>query len=525
MLAKLIGAIFKPSRRQLPVTATRTSGDGAAIARSGPLPADYAQRAEALVKAGTINAAFECYRSWAQAEPRAIEAYVGMGNTLVDLWSIEDAVAAYSSALALAPGSGKLLSTLLFHSHYLFPVNQERLFGLHRRYGEVMRKSRPSRGAGFALAPDPERRLRIGYVSPNLSRHSVGYFMEPVIEHHDRRHFEVYCYYTHELSDDATRRIRELADAWRDAAKVTDDALERMIRDDEIDILIDLAGHSKGNRLAVFARKAAPVQMTWLGYPDTTGLDTVDFRITDGTSDPSPSAELRHTERLLRLDDVFLCYKPPHDSPPVNMRPASEVVFASFNNISKVNRRLIEAWARILARVPGSRLILKSAALNYADAADRVLECCENCGIDPGRVELHGWIKDRHHHLQLYNNIDIALDTFPYNGTTTTCEALWMGVPVISLAGDVHMARVGATLLRSVGKPDLVAQSIDQYTDVAVALACDHARRASLRATLRDALRASPLLDHAGFTAKLERGFRESWAAWCARHHAQDTQR
>jgi len=522
MLAKFISAIFKPSRDTLSETANSALSGHAPFEVDGDAPEDFGRRAEKLIKAGRVGTALECYRDWAQANPRADVPFIGMGNTLADLWSLDEAVAAYGKALELSPNSGKIFSALLFYSHYLAPADREHLFRLHRRFGDMMRSTRPPRGTSFESVPDPERRLRVGYVSPNFSRHSVGYFIEPVIEYHDRRRFEIYCYYAHRSSDETTRRIRNISDGWRDVAEASNDALEEMIRRDQIDILVDLAGHSKDNRLGVFARKAAPIQMTWLGYPDTTGLDTVDFRITDRVADPAPAAESVHTERLLRLDDVFLCYKPPQDSPPVTARarPASGVVFASFNSIAKVNKHLIEVWARILARVPGSRLILKSAALDYTDTVERVLECCETCGIEPERIELHGWIKDRRDHLSHYHDIDIALDTFPYNGTTTTCEALWMGVPVVSLAGDVHMSRVGATILRSAGLAELTAGNTRAYTDIAVALACDHGRRGALRASLRDMLRSSPLLDHAGFTAGLERAYRERWTAWCARAHA-----
>jgi protein O-GlcNAc transferase len=227
-----------------------------------------------------------------------------MGNVLVDLWAIENAIAAYEKALEIAPYSSAIFSAVLFHSHYLDPVDRERIFERHRRFGEMMRKARPPRNARFALARDPRRRIRIGYVSPNFSRHSVGYFVEPIIRHHDRKHFEIFCYYAHRLSDETTARIHRLADGWRDIADASDDTVETMIRNDGIDILVDLAGHSKGNRLEIFARKPTPIQMTWLGYPNTTGLETVDFRITDSVTDPAPAAEQLHTERLLRIGDI-----------------------------------------------------------------------------------------------------------------------------------------------------------------------------------------------------------------------------
>ena len=467
------------------------------------------QQAEAMAKAGQLNAALECYRACVQAYPHAVDAHLGMGNVLVDLWSIEEAIAAYGAALALAPQSSAIFSAWLFHTHYLVVPDPMRTLALHQRFGEMMRRASGRGQEGFALARDPGRRIRIGYLSPNFSRHSVGYFVEPVIRHHDRSRFEIYCYYSHPLTDETTRRIRGLADGWRDIAAADDDAVETMIRNDRIDILVDLAGHSKGNRLGVFARKPAPIQMTWLGYPDTTGLDAVDYRITDRVADPEPEAEQRHTERLLRIDDIFLCYQPPADSPPAGARasPASKMVFASCNNIAKLNEPTIRAWGQILSQVPESRLIVKSAPLGYADTVDRVLECFEQNGIDTARIELRGWISDRRQHLDFYSGVDIALDTFPYNGTTTTCEALWMGVPVVSLAGTAHMSRVGVTILRCAGLPEFIAGSVEEYVAIAIAIAQDGAQRAALRASLRNKLLASPLLDHTGFTRKLERHF------------------
>jgi predicted O-linked N-acetylglucosamine transferase (SPINDLY family) len=500
MLAKLFGHLFR-------------SRDGA-----GRDCAEFLRRAEAMVKAGQLNAALEVYRECMLEYPQSVDACLGAAGTLADLWAMDEAAAMYERAWQLAPASGVIYSALLFHRHYRSPVDAPQMFDAHRRFGEMMRGTVPPVGVRFAQAPDPDRRLRIGYVSPNFSRHSVGYFIEPVLRCHDRERYEVFCYYSHPQADDATERMRGLADGWRDVAGAADAAVECAIRDDKIDILFDLAGHTKGNRLGVFARRAAPVQMTWLGYPDTTGLAGIGYRITDGTADPAPAAEQRHTEELLRMADGFLCYQPPSDAPAaVPREAATEVVFSSFNNIAKLNDETLRMWGQILAAVPASRLALKASALNYPDTVDRLLDSCERAGIDPARVELRGWIAGRQQHLELYGEIDIALDTWPYNGTTTTCEALWMGVPVITLAGEVHMSRVGATLLRSAGLDDLVAHSAAEYVDIAVALAGDAARRHSLRAGLRARLQASPLLDHAGFTRQLEAHCRRAWGAWCER--------
>lgn len=467
-----------------------------------------------LARKGALTRALQRYRAALAADPACLDAWLGIGNVSVDLWMLDEAVAAYGHAQALAPRSAAIRSALLFHQHYAAVIDAPALFEAHRRAGEqLMVNAAPATPAGRSAAAG--RRLRIGYVSPNFSRHSAGYFIEPVIRYHDREQFEVFCYYAHAKSDDVTARFRAMADGWRDIPKTDGSELAAMVRADGIDVLVDLAGHSKANRLAAFAHKAAPLQVTWLGYPDTTGLPAIDLRITDAIADPVPQADAVNSERLVRIAGGFLCYQPPADSPPVadHVNPASAVVFCSFNNIAKLNAGMVRLWSAILEAVPGSRLVLKSAPLNFAETADRVLESFEAFGIAAGRVEVRGWIAEREQHLHLYDGVDIALDTYPYNGTTTTCEALWMGVPVVTRAGSVHMSRVGASLLHAAGLDTLVAHDAQGYVDIAVALANDVARRRELRATLRQRLAASALLDHAGFTRKLEQVYRDAFAA------------
>jgi predicted O-linked N-acetylglucosamine transferase (SPINDLY family) len=499
LLLKLLSGLLGASRREAPPAAP-----------AEPAPEALRREAEAFERAGRLDEALERYREWAHRDPRAVDAWLGVGNVLADRWSIPEAVEAYRAALRLQPDSPAIGSGVLFFSHYLAPADPDALFDLHRRFGETMRRTHPPRPGRQSRPPETARRIRVGYVSPNFSRHSVGYFIAPVIAAHDRERFEVFCYYTHRLSDDATARIRASADGWRDVATVSDDALEAVIREDRIDVLVDLSGHCKGNRLAVFARKPAPLQVTWLGYPDTTGLDAIDVRITDAVADPAPEADARHTERLWRVDGSFLAYEPPPDCPAVAERGGAPVVFGSFNHAAKLNEPTIALWADILARVPGSRLVLKSGLFDHVVTRDRVVECFERHGVAAARIEVEGWRADRTSHLGLYGGVDVALDTHPYNGTTTTCEALWMGVPVVSRAGRAHMSRVGASILRCAGLDELVADSDARYVEVAVALARDGQRRAALRATLRDRLRASPLLDHAGFTRQLERCYLQS---------------
>jgi predicted O-linked N-acetylglucosamine transferase (SPINDLY family) len=362
------------------------------------------------------------------------------------------------------------------------------------------------------------RRLRIGYVSPDFRRHSVSYFIEPILEAHDRSQFEVFCYADELHSDEVTRRLRGLADHWRNIASLDDEQLAQRVREDGIDILIDLAGHTEHNRLLAFARRPAPVQMTYLGYPNTTAMPAIQYRITDAVCDPQGSAKRWHVEELLRVPGCFLCYRMPADMPEVHPLPAGEsgpITFGSFNNFLKVSDSALIFWERMMKEVAGSRLMLKFRSLSDRGTRERVLARLERHGIAPERVELLGYEMDFWQHLELYRRMDIALDPFPYNGTTTTCEALAMGVPVVCLAGEVHAARVGASLMHAVGLDELVARTLGEYVRIATGLASDRARLRAMRSGLRARLAASALTDAVGTTRRIEALYRSAWVEWC----------
>ena len=293
---------------------------------------------------------------------------------------------------------------------------------------------------------------------------------------------------------------------WRDIDKLSDAETARLIREDRIDILVDLAGHTGNNRLGIFAAKPAPVQMTWMGYPNTTGLTTIDYRITDGVADPG-GEEVYYSEKLLRLDGCFLCFQPHPDAPEVAPLPALEnghVTFGSFNNFSKINPGVLHLWAEVLKQVPGSRLLLKCPALTDTDVRDRASAALQSLGIGAERLDLLGHTRTRQEHLALYGGVDIALDTFPYNGTTTTCEALWMGVPVLSLVGKHHAGRVGASLLTAADLAGWLADTPESLVAIARAVATDVAGLARLRGSLRGQLSDSSLCDAIGFVRHLE---------------------
>lgn len=402
-----------------------------------------------------------------------------------------------------------------FVSNYDERCSPARRLALHRAMAARLPVLAPP-----ALGPRPAtggagRRVRVGYLSPDFYDHPVVSFVEPLLTHHDRSRFEVLLYATHVREDAVCRRLRGLGHRWLDARALDDAALLARLRGDGLDVLIDLAGNTATNRLAVLAARAAPVQVAAIGYPCTTGLPAMDLRLADALTDP-PAAQgadgpdAWHTERLLRLPGCFLCYRPHDDAAPVAPPPATRaggtVTFGSFNNAAKIGPETLNLWAGVLSRVPGSRLLLKAAGLGDAAVARALRDRAAASGIDPARLELVGFTPSPREHLALYARVDIALDTTPYAGTTTTCEALDHGVPVVTLArpGAAHAARVGASLLAAAGLERLVAESPERYAQIAADLAADVAALASLRACLRDRLRSGPLCDGAGYARRFE---------------------
>jgi predicted O-linked N-acetylglucosamine transferase (SPINDLY family) len=348
----------------------------------------------------------------------------------------------------------------------------------------------------------------------------VAFFLEPLLAHLDRGQFEIFLYHDHPRVDVMSERLRQHAVQWRHFAGMSHAAVEAAIRADAPDILVDLAGHTGLNRLMLFARRLAPVQITYLGYPDTTGLREMDYRFVDAITDPVGEAEAFHTERLVRFAPTAWSYSPPLVAPECAPSPAAAtgvVTFGCFNNFSKVTDTTLRTWSQILAAVPGSRLLLKGQGLEDPVAVAALRARVVGLGLDPSRVDLLGRMPRLAAHLEAYGRVDIALDTFPYHGTTTTCEALWMGCPVVTLPGDRHASRVGASLLTSVNRTAWIARDWPDYVRIAVALAGDRAGLVRERASLREAVRTSPLMDHAGQGARFGSALRACWAAWCAK--------
>jgi predicted O-linked N-acetylglucosamine transferase (SPINDLY family) len=494
----------------------------AALKRALVLKSDYAEAhanlGSALRRSNRLEEAVVAHHRALDLKPDYAEAFYNLGNALANQGKLEAATTALQRALMLKPDYAKAHDNLLLNMNYDGRFSQQDIFAESRRWDEAHAALRNGRERIYANDRGPDRKLRIGYLSPDFRTHSVSYFVEPLIAAHDRHSFEVFCYAEVKIPDDKTARYKALADAWRSTVGATDSAVADWIQEDRIDILVDLAGHTAKNRLAVFTMAPAPVQVTWLGYPNTTGLSVMDYRLTDEIADPKGAADTLYSETLVRLPNGFLCLSPMDEAPEVTEAPGlteGHVTFGSFNNLSKVTPEVVETWARILDRVPGSRLLIKNRSLADEATRNRYLEMFLSHGVDSARVELFAWIESSSGHLGLYNRVDIALDTFPYNGTLTTFEALWMGVPVVTLCGDRHSGRVGASILTRVGLVDLIAETKDAYIETAVRLADAEDQLSELRRSLRDRVQTSPLCDSRGFAQDVETEYRKMWHLWC----------
>ncbi len=459
---------------------------------------------------GNFAEAIECARRVLAIDSNRADVWNNLGNALMRQGEIDNAIAAYRRSIDLDPNRSEARSNLLLTLHYSPRQTPQQIFQEHLRLAPA------AHPAAHDNPRDPERKLRVGYVSADFFAHSVGYFIESLIEKHDRERYEIFCYSDVPRPDEVTGRLKSRASVWRRTVALADDDVCKLIRADRIDILIDLAGHTAYNRLAVFAQKPAPVQVTYLGYPDTTGMSSIDWRLTDSLADPSGEADSFSVEKLFRIDPCAWCYRPYENAPSIPRRdPARPIMFGSFNALPKINDDVVETWAKIVSAVEGSRLLIKAGGLSSSDAADRLRRAFAAQGVSGDRLELSGQVIDTIQHLAMYHRVDIALDTFPYNGTTTTCEAMWMGVPVVTLAGPTHAGRVGVSLLNSVGLNEIIGRSPRKYIEEAIGLARNRPRLASLHENLRIRMQQSPLLDAEAHTRRIELALRSMWRAWC----------
>jgi predicted O-linked N-acetylglucosamine transferase (SPINDLY family) len=485
-----------------------------------------------------------------ELNPSSAEAYNNLGNILRDQSSFDEAESAYRSALRIAPGMPRALSNLgcvlkdrgeldealncfrqaiarepdfvEAHCNYLYTIqfhpdyDSRRIRDEHaewgRRFGTPLRPTLTN----HTNERNPDRRIRVGYVSPDFHEHAVGRFLLPLLRHHDHQRHEVICYSDTQTPDHVTDQIRARSDRWNHTAALADDELADLVRAQGVDVLVDLTLHMANNRLLSFAHKPAPVQVTWLGYAGTTGLDAMDYRLTDPHLDPPGVNDGDYCERSIHLPQSYWCYEAPQCAGEVEPLPATEagyVTFGCLNNFCKVSNQTLGMWVRLLQSVPDSRMILHAHMGSHRLRFNRMLAAE---GIDPHRIIFMG-VKPLREYLDTYAQaIDIALDPFPYNGGTTTCDALWMGVPVVTLAGQRAVSRAGVSLLTNVGLPELIAQSPEQYVAIARGLARDLPRLGQLRATLRSQMQNSPLMDAPRFARDIENAYRTMWQVFCA---------
>lgn len=471
---------------------------------------------------GHTDQALACHERALAADPNFSTARFGRAQALHLSHRMDEAVEEYGRFLAANPQVLAARSCRLFALHHVNGLGREALFAEHVSYGRILG---PAPAGELPNDPAPHRRLRVAVLSPDLREHSCAYFLEPLLRHLDRTAFELYLYHDHFRTDAVSARLQSLAAVWRNFVGQPDAAVEKVIRADAPDLLIDLAGHTgSSNRLPLFARRLAPVQITYLGYPNTTGVAAMDYRFTDAIVDPIGEADAFATEKLVRFAPTAWCYAPPADSPAPGPAPSAQgqpVTFGCFNTPGKLTDATLALWARLLATVPGARLLFKGAGLEEPAGRERALARFVRCGLPADRIDFLGRTKTTVDHLACYGRVDIALDTFPYHGTTTTCEALWMGVPVVSRAGDRHVSRVGASLLTAVGHPEWIAQNENDYIRIASNLAAHPAQLDALRQTLRGQLLNSPLMDHASQSARFAAALRDCWQTWCARQPAE----
>lgn len=484
---------------------------------------------------GKLSESWACYQKALAIHPHYPEAYVGLGNLYKDQARLPEALQCYRQALAIKPTSVMAHDNLLLALHYTDEVTAAAIFAEHQHFGQHQVSAQLAGGKTGTSTPavfpflkafvndrHPQRCLKIGYVSADFYKHSVAYFIEPLLSQHDHSQFEVYCYYNDAKSDDITARLQQYADHWLNCVGMPDAALAEMIRQAQLDILVDLGGHTNKNRLLTFARKPAPIQVTYLGYPDTTGLTTVDYRLTDHYADPEGVSDQLSTETLVRLPSSYFCYQPYTRSPTVTELPSLKngvITFGSFNNSAKWSPTALALWAQVLHAVPHSQLLLKANSYLFNDESMRAsfIDRFAQLGIPATRLILRDRLTDTVEHLATYQQVDIGVDSYPYNGATTTCEALWMGVPVVTLVGTTHAARTGLSILTAAGLSELVAWTPAEYVAICVKLAADPEYLQALRRDLRSRLQASPLLDAVTLTREVEAQYRQMWVKWCGR--------
>jgi predicted O-linked N-acetylglucosamine transferase (SPINDLY family) len=461
-----------------------------------------------------LEEAEDFYRRCIALDPSLLSAYYNLGFVLSSRGKFEEAINAYRQVLVLDPNHALAYSNILMTLLYVNGLEPAEIFEEHKGFGRQFEEPLRDHWKAHGNSKDTNRRLKVGYVSSDFRDHSVARFIEPILANHDRAKIEVYCYYTYVVNDAVTERIKELADSWLECGAMSDDDLADRIREDGIDILVDLSGHTGMNRLLTFARKPAPVQVTWIGYPGTTGLQAMDYRFTDHLLDPPGLTDPYHTETLIRLP-TSATFQPDPASPPVNELPAlskGQITLASLNGLIKLNNDVVALWARILKALPTASLMLGN--VSDASVEKRLTDMFAKLGISAERLIMVPPlpIKD---FLALHHQIDLALDPFPYGGGTTTNHSLWMGVPVVTLSGPTTASRHGVAIMTPVGLSEFVTATEDEYINCVLNHARDLHRLNAIRQSLRERSSENCGDGAAGLTHSLEQAYQTMWQKWC----------
>jgi predicted O-linked N-acetylglucosamine transferase (SPINDLY family) len=478
----------------------------------------YVALGRVLSKQRKFSQAIVAFRQALALEPQSTAVTTPLVEALASLGRVDETITELERAIAVDPTLAAEHSTLVFQTAFSSRYGAEAQLAAARRWSDLHAAPLIGRRRAHPHDRSPERRLRIGYVSPDFRKHVQRLFTIPVLSRHDHAGYEVVCYSSVKAPDEYTQRIKGLSDEWHDVARLGDRELAQKIRDDRIDVLVDLSMHMAKNRLEVFAEKPSPVQLSWLAYPGTTGVDGMDYRITDPFLDP-PGAPLPYSEESLWLPQTFWCYEPDGDEIEVGELPqrrSGHITFGCLNNFMKVSRATLELWARVLRANDGSKLLML-APRDWAQ--DEVRNTLGQNGVDSARIEFVD-IQSRERYLETYNRIDIALDTLPYQGHTTSLDAYWMGVPVVTLVGETVVGRAGLSLASNLELPDWVARDAAQFVRIASRFARDPSSLSALRSELRQRLRRSPLMDAVRFTRDLEAAYRDAWRRFCAAPHA-----
>jgi predicted O-linked N-acetylglucosamine transferase (SPINDLY family) len=462
---------------------------------------------------GRLNESNQAYQRALQLRPDMAPAHLNLATNFCSQARLDEALEAFRQAIRFGGDDPQFQSGYIHALHYHPAFDAQAILQEHLAWADRFAEPLTGQKIPYRNNRSPERRLKLGYVSPDFRDHPVGRFLLPLFAHHDHGQFEIWCYSSPRAFDGVTQTLRGGADQWIEVGGLSDEQLAQRIREDQIDVLVDLSLHTAGNRLLAFARKPAPVQLTWLAYPGTSGLSPMDYRLSDPYLDP-PGSDANYVEKTVRLPACFWCYQAPPGAPPVNPLPAlreGRVTFGCFNNFFKASEPAIELWASVLANVPGSRMLIHSQPGSHLDCVRAIFA---RAGVRPERLEFFGFFPTDQYRRQ-HHSIDIALDTTPYSGGTTTCDSLWMGVPVVTLAGRTAVGRAGVSILTNARLSDLVAQTPQQYVQIATTLAMDLSRLANLRSNLRSQLLHTPLMDAACFAADMQIALREMWRTWC----------